>query len=92
MASPASPTVTITGLVSTDSPRGRGLRAMSPGLSRSKPSAKPNGALTTKWIHRTCAGVNGSPAAMLNRVAPRNVSTKTTSSTRTNRMYLVRLS
>ena len=92
MASPDRPTVIITPVVSTDSPRGRGLRAMRPGLSLSKPSAKPNGALTKKWIHSTWAGVNGSPAAMLNRVAPRNVSTKTTRSTSTNRMYLVRLS
>src|SRR5918993_1245938 len=92
IASPASPTVTTSRLVSTDSPRGRGCSDISPGLSRSKPRAKPKAALTTKWIHSTCAGENGSPAAMLNTAAPRKVSTNTTSRTRTNRMYLVRLS
>jgi hypothetical protein len=34
--------------VSTDSPRGRGLRSIRPGVAQSKPSAMPNGALTTK--------------------------------------------
>ena len=92
MASPASPTVTSTGLVRIELPRGRGRRAMSPGVSWSKPSAKPNGALTKKWIHRTWAGVNGSPAAMLKMLAPRNVSTKATSSISTKRMYFIRLS
>ena len=92
MASPDRPTVTSTPLVSTDSPRGRGERAMSPGLSLSKPSAKPNGALTMKWIHSTWAGVNGSPAAMLNSVAPRNVRTKTISRDQHEPDVLVRLS
>lgn len=91
-ARPPSPTVTSTGRVSTDSPRGRGLRSISPGLSRSKPSAKPKEALTTKWIHSTCGGVKGSPAAMLKTVAPRKVSTNVTSRSSTNRMYFVRLS
>src|SRR5262249_40434535 len=92
MANPTSPTVTRTGRVSTDSPRGRGRRAIRPGVSRSKPSAKPNAALTKKWIHSTWAGVNGSPEAMLNNVAPRNETTNTTSRMSTKRMYFVRLS
>src|SRR6516162_3707332 len=92
MASPARETVVITPVLSTDAPRGRGRSPIRPGVSRSKPSANPNGAFTKKWIHSTWAGENGSPAAMLNRVAPRNVSTNATSSTSTNRMYLVRLS
>ena len=45
-----------------------------------------------KWIHSTCAGVNGWPAAMLSSVAPRNVSTNATSEISTKRTYLVRLS
>ena len=68
MASPASPTVTITWRGQHRLARaGAACSDMSPGLSLSKPSAKPNGALTTKWIHSTWAGVNGSPAAMLNK-------------------------
>ena len=84
--------MTITPVVRIDSPRGRGRRLISPGVSWSKPSATPNGALTKKWIHSTCAGVNGWPAAMLNRVAPRKVRTNATSSSSTKRMYLLRLS
>ena len=52
----------------------------------------PNGALAKKWIQRTWGELNGSPAAMLSNVAPRNVSTKATSVIITNRMYLLRLS
>jgi hypothetical protein len=48
-----------------DSLLGRGRRRIRPGVCWSNPSATPNGALMKKWIHRTCAGVNGSLAAML---------------------------
>ena len=92
IASPARPTVTISGRVSTDSPRGRGRSAISPGVSRSKPRANPKGALTKKWIHSTCAGVNGSPAAMLNSAGAEEGQHEATSRISTNRMYLVRLS
>ena len=89
---PAAPTVIIMRGVRTDSPLGLGTRSMSPGVSRSNPSAKPKAALTKKWIHSTWAGLNGAPSAMLKSEAPRNVRTKTTRRTSTKRMYLVRLS
>ena len=92
LARPASPTMRIMLPVSTDWPRGRGRADISPGVSLSNPRANPNAALTTKWIRRTCAGVKGSPAVMLNRLAPRKVRTNTTSRIRTKRMYFVRLS
>ena len=92
MASPTSPTVSKRLGVSTDCPRGIGRRSISPGVSWSNPNANPNAAFTMKWIHRTWAGVNGSPAAMLNSDAPRNVRTNATRSSSTNRMYFVRLS
>ena len=92
MNSPTRPQVIITPLVRIDSPRGRGWRVIKPGVCSSKPSATPNGALTRKLIHRICAGVNGWPAARSNRLAPRKVRTKATSSSRTKRMYLLRLS
>ena len=60
----------MSGVVSTDSPRGRGVRCMSPGVSRSNPRAKPKAAFTKKWIQSTCAGLKGWPAAMLNSAGP----------------------
>ena len=92
MYSPTSPEVSFTPRVMIDSVLGRGRRRIRPGVSWSRPSATPNGALMKKWIHSTCAGVNGWPAAMLSSVAPRNVSTNATSEISTKRTYLVRLS
>jgi hypothetical protein len=59
-------------------------RAMSPGLPRSKAEREAERALA--------GGVNGAQAAMLNKMAPRNVGTEITSRTSTKSVYLVRLS
>lgn len=40
-----------------------------------RPSVIPTGAVMKKLIHRICTAENGCPAATLNRLAIRNVST-----------------
>ncbi len=67
MASPTSPTVTTTGLVSTDSPRGRGLRPMSPGVSRSKPSRQDEDNQQDKYKTDVLGEVVIDLAALLHR-------------------------
>src|SRR5262245_17209706 len=61
MKSPTRPHVTSMPWFSTDSPRGRGRRFIMPGVSWSKPSAMPKGALTMKWVQSTWPEVNGWP-------------------------------
>ena len=45
-----------------------------------------------KATHSTCNGSSGSPRAMSNRLAPRNVTMKPNMQPISNRMYLTRLS
>jgi hypothetical protein len=66
IASPASPTVTITDLVSTDSPRGRGMRAMARALIEAEREAERG--VDEEVDPQHLRGPNGSPAA-LNRAA-----------------------
>ena len=59
MYRPTSPEVSCTPRFTIDSVLGRGRRSISPAVAWSRPSAMPNGALTKKWMYRTCAGENG---------------------------------
>ena len=63
-------TAIITGLVSTGSPPGTRLAVHEPQALLAGAGREAERALTTKRIHSICAGVNGSPAAMLNNPAP----------------------
>ena len=64
-----------TGRDMIESVRGRGLRLISPGVSLSRPSAMPTGAVITKLIQRIWTAEKGCPLAMLSRLASRKVTT-----------------
>ena len=92
MKTPTSPTVVMTARDMIEAVRGRGLRCMSPGVSLSRPSAMPTGAVIRKLIQRIWTAEKGCPPAMLNRLAARNVTMYVTSATSMKRMYLSMLS
>ena len=65
----------MTARVMIEAARGRGRRFISPGVSLSRPSAMPTGAVIRKLIHRIWTAEKGCPPAMLSRVANRKVTT-----------------
>ena len=71
-----------------DSVLGRGRRRISPGVSCRGRAPRRTARSRRSGSTAPAAGVNGWPAAMLSRVAPRNVSTNATSETSTKRTYL----